>query len=148
MEKIRNGIIIFSLLFVCISTKNAFAENEPNDSFSEAEEIIDNYVLGNVYDLIEDDEDFYKILVPGDTILTIKIKKLSVKDHSITINGYDNNQEESGVYAYVSIINETDSDKWYNSQKTSQYHYIIVEGNGDYNRVQSHLLGNFQEQYN
>ena len=125
------GISIALLLSITLFSITTFADNEPNDSFDEAESIGEGTFSGSVdsYALINPDTaDYYKITVPAYKAVLISVTCGS--DSTISYTLYDGNRQEVD-WAYVE--NGEASTLWFDGKNKQNYiAYLKVEDTGDY----------------
>ena len=121
-------VLLFSMTLFSITP---LADNEPNDSFDEAESIGEGTFSGNVdsYAIINPDTaDYYKITVSAYKALLINVTCSS--DSSISYTLYNGNKQEID-YTYVE--NGETSILWFDGKSKQEYTaYLKVEGSGDY----------------
>ena len=124
------GIIVIFLLIMLLPSY-VLADNEPNDSFDEAESIGEGTFSGSVdsYAIINPDTaDYYKITVPAYKALLIDVTCGSNSSISYTL--YDGNRQEVD-YTYVE--NSETSVLWFDGKSNQQYTaYLKIEDTGDY----------------
>ncbi len=128
--KYLNFLVIF-LLVISVFTIPVTADQEPNDSFAEAEEITEGTYEGSVNET--DENDYYKIELEPSTKITITFTSYAEDDQELKF--YNPSQEEKfSLYSNGEI---EESDEYYLSYETElDYWYIRINeywsGGGEY----------------
>ena len=125
------GLVLFMVLLLLVSF-NASADFEPNNSFDQAESIGEGEHSGSVNVLIDND-DFYKVSIPSNTKMTVKIKKTDSGEWGISVESYDSSKKQDyAISMYVTEEGERDTDSHSNHGAESETYYLKVSGGGQY----------------
>ena len=132
---IKRALVLGSVLFLAVLlfvSSNATADFEPNNSFDQAESIGEGDHSGSV-NLLVDNDDFYKVTIPSNTKMTVKIKKTDSGEWGISVESYDSTKKQDyAISMYVSEEGERDTDTHSNYDQDSETYYLKVSGGGTY----------------
>lgn len=135
IRKITGIGIIALLCIVSMIALTAAAESEPNNSLTDAQVIDEGTYTGEVrYNLLsDDDEDYFKVSIPADTKMDVKIEKTDDGDGMLFVSGYDSSrQQDYSVSMMLSGNGEREIDYVNNYEDSSVDYYIGITGDADY----------------
>lgn len=144
----RKNIVYYSIIFIAsiilLNASDSSADNEPNNSFEDAETISEGTHSGKVefklyYEGIYegpdiDDPDFYKIEVPEERDLVITAMKTGSEDDLVFVKLHDDDGDDLSFANRLKLtgVNTSHSYQWYNDKGRDTTVFINVSGDGSY----------------